>query len=266
MNDKNNYPQGVFCWAELCTHNWQEGKAFYTALFEWGSDDQPIGDDEYYTMLQKQGDDIAAMYQMPKEQVADSIPSYWLTYIAVDDVDACAMKAQELGAKIIAGPHNVMDAGRMLMLKDPAGATVALWQGKEHIGCKRPCELNTPYWHEMATRDSETSRHFYCELLGWQSEIKPMEGMDYTLFLVAGKPVAGMLQMTDEWPQDVPPHWMIYFAVDNCDSYVKKVASLGGQVCVPATDIPDVGRFSVICDPQGAVFSIIESVMDDIKT
>jgi len=54
MNNKNNYPQGIFCWAELCTHNWQDGKAFYTSLFEWGNDDQPIGDDEYYTMLQKQ--------------------------------------------------------------------------------------------------------------------------------------------------------------------------------------------------------------------
>ena len=160
MNNKNNYPQGIFCWAELCTHNWKDGKAFYTSLFEWGNDDQPIGEDEYYTMLQKQGDDIAAMYQMPKEQVDDSTPSYWLTYIAVDDVDICAIKAQKLGAQIIAGPHNVMNAGRMLMLKDPTGAIVALWQGKEHIGCQRPCELGTPYWHEMATRDSEASRPF----------------------------------------------------------------------------------------------------------
>lgn len=265
MNNKNNYPQGVFCWAELCTRNWKEGKAFYTSLFGWGSDDQPIGDDEYYTMLQKQGDDIAAMYQMPQAQINDELPGYWLTYIAVEDVDACAIKAKELGAQIIAGPHNVMDAGRMLMLKDTAGATVALWQGNEHIGCKRPGELTTPYWHEMATRDTTASSNFYCELLGWKSQLKPMDGMDYTLFLIGDKPVAGMIEMTDEWPVDVPPHWMIYFAVDSCDSYVDKAVDLGAQVCVPATDIEDVGRFSVICDPQGSVFSIIEPALDELN-
>lgn len=118
----DNYPQGIFCWSELCTHNWKEGKAFYTSLFNWDCDDQPIGDGIFYTMLQKEGDDIAAMYEMPKEQIQEGVPSSWLTYIAVDDVDHCAIKAKELGAKIIAGPHNVMDAGRMLMFTDPGGS------------------------------------------------------------------------------------------------------------------------------------------------
>jgi len=70
-----------------------------------------------------------------------------------------------------------------------------------------------------------------------------------------------MLEMTKEWPADIPAHWMIYFAVENCDTAIKKVVELGGQVCVPATDVPDVGRFSVICDPQGAVFSVIQPDM-----
>ncbi|WP_282115453.1 VOC family protein [Pseudoalteromonas arctica] len=264
MSEIDNHPHGIFCWSELCTHNWKEGKTFYTSLFDWGYDDQPIGEDIYYTMLQKQGGDIAAMYEMPKEQISEGIPSHWLAYIAVDNVDDCALKAKELGAEVIAGPHDVMNAGRMLMLKDPVGATVALWQGNEHKGCKHLGELNTPYWHELATRNSKVSRDFYCALLGWESEIKPMEGMNYTLFLVGGQPIAGMLEMTSDWPEDIPAHWMIYFSVESCDTAVNKAASLGGQVCVPATDIPDVGRFSVICDPQGAVFSVIESVIDDV--
>ena len=176
----------------------------------------------------------------------------------------CAAKAKEIGAEIITDAHDVINAGRMLMLKVPVGATVALWQGNEHKSCNRSGELNTPYWHELATRDSKVSREFYCALLGWESEIKPMEGMDYTLFLVDGQPIAGMLEMTSEWPESIPAHWMIYFAVESCDATVSKAASLGGQVCVPAKDIPEVGRFSVICDSQGAVFSVIESVMDDV--
>ncbi|MBB1387706.1 VOC family protein [Pseudoalteromonas sp. SG45-5] len=264
MNKTKSHSHGIFCWSELCTQNWKEGKNFYTSLFNWGYDDQAIGEGVYYTMLQKQGDDIAAMYEMPKEQVDGGVPSHWLAYIAVDNVDNCAVKAKTLGAEIIAGPHDVVNAGRMLMLKDPAGATVALWQANEHRGCKRLGELNTPYWHELATRDSKVSSDFYCSLLGWTSEIKPMEGMDYTLFLVDGQPIAGMLEMTSEWPEDISAHWMIYFAVKNCDATVNKAVSFGGEICVPATDIPEVGRFSVICDPQGAVFSVIESAMDNV--
>ncbi len=261
MSKIENYLHGTFCWSELCSHNWKDGKAFYTSLFNWGYDDQPIGENLYYTMLQKQGDDIAAMYEMDQEQVTAGVPSYWLAYITVDNVDECALKAQSLGAEIIAGPHDVMDAGRISMIKDPGGATVALWQGNAHKGCKRVEELNTPYWYEMATRDTKVSKDFYCSLLGWQSETKPMDNMQYTLFLVNGKPIAGMLEMTKEWPADIPAHWMIYFAVENCDTAIKKAVELGGQVCVPATDVPDVGRFSVICDPQGAVFSVIQPDM-----
>jgi predicted enzyme related to lactoylglutathione lyase len=265
MSNLNNYPQGVFCWAELCTHNWAMGNAFYTSLFDWGSEDQPIGDNLFYSMLQKQRDDVAAMYQMPQEQIDAGIPSNWLAYIAVDSVMECAEKAKKLGAEIIAGPHDVMVAGKMLLLKDPGGSIVALWEGNEHKGCKRPGEFNTPFWYELAAKNSQISRDFYCQLVGWQYEIKPMEGMDYTLFLVNGRPVAGMLEMTDEWPENTPPHWMIYFAVENCDMTTANAIKLGGQVCVPATNIPEVGRFSVLTDPQGAVFSLIESALDDVK-
>lgn len=260
-----NHPHGVFCWSELCTHNWAEGKRFYTELFNWDSDDQPIGDDLYYTMLQKQGDDIAAMYQMPDDQKSSGIPSHWLAYIAVEDIDSVAEKAKQLGAEVIAGPHDVMDAGRMVLLNEPGGALFALWQGKQHKGCQRLGELNTPYWHELASRDSAKSSDFYCQLLGWESETKPMEGMDYTLFKVAGEPVAGMIQMTQEWPEDIPAHWMIYLAVADCDESASKAQQLGGEVCVPPTDVPEVGRFSVITDPQGAVFSIMTSAMGDVK-
>ena len=72
-----------------------------------------------------------------------------------------------------------------------------------------------------------------------------------------------MLEMTEEW-EGIPPHRMIYFAVADCDAMSEKAASLGGQVCVPPTDIPNIGRFAVITDPQGAVFSIMQSYNDDV--
>jgi predicted enzyme related to lactoylglutathione lyase len=72
-------------------------------------------------------------------------------------------------------------------------------------------------------------------------------------------PSGGMMQMTEEWG-DMPSHWMTYFAVEDVDAAAEQVEALGGRVCVPPTDIPDVGRFAVIDDPQGATFSIMHLV------
>ena len=69
---------------------------------------------------------------------------------------------------------------------------------------------------------------------------------------------AGMMQMTDEWPADLPSHWMIYFVVSDCAASAETAESHGGQVLVPPTPAGDVGTFAVIQDPQGAAFSIIE--------
>ncbi len=253
-----NYPQGHFCWAELCSTDWQGGKSFYSDLFTWTAEDQPIGDGLFYTMLQKQKLDIAAMYQMPADQQAQGVPSYWLSYIAVDDVKTKAAEAKELGATIVHGPHDIPGAGEMVLLCDPAGAMIALWQGKGHKGSQRKDEESTPCWFELATRDPAACADFYCALLGLQTEDKPMDGMQYTLFKAQDQVVGGMLAMNEQWPDDIPSHWMVYFAVDDCDKRTEQAASLGGEVCVQPMDVPEVGRFSVITDPQGAVFSIIK--------
>ncbi|MEO2281952.1 VOC family protein [Pseudoalteromonas pernae] len=253
-----NYPQGHFCWVELCSTDWKGGKSFYSDLLSWTAEDQPIGDGLFYTMLQKQNLDIAAMYQMPADQQAQGVPSYWLSYIAVDDIKAMTAKAKELGATIVHGPHEIPGAGEMVLLCDPAGAMIALWQGKGHKGSQRKDEENTPCWFELATRDPDACADFYCDLLGLQTEDKPMDGMQYTLFKDQDQVVGGMLAMNEQWPDDIPSHWMVYFAVDDCDKRTELAASLGGEVCVQPIDVPEVGRFSVITDPQGAVFSIIK--------
>jgi predicted enzyme related to lactoylglutathione lyase len=81
--------------------------------------------------------------------------------------------------------------------------------------------------------------------------------MPYTEWQLDGRSIGGMMEMDGQWG-DTPPHWMIYIMVDDCDAVAGKVTQLGGTVCVPPTDIPKVGRFAVLGDPQGAYFSIIQ--------
>ncbi|HEX8178104.1 MAG TPA: VOC family protein [Pyrinomonadaceae bacterium] len=113
-------------------------------------------------------------------------------------------------------------------------------------------------WNELATNDLAAARKFYTELLGWTLHGSDAAGMNYTEIEAAGRRIGGMYQTTPEMGGQMPPHWMAYVAVDDVDGLAARVASLGGKVSVGPMDIPNVGRFAVISDPAGAVFSIIK--------
>jgi predicted enzyme related to lactoylglutathione lyase len=84
-----------------------------------------------------------------------------------------------------------------------------------------------------------------------------MEGMTYTLFDNGGEQIAGMLQMDDTFPPQVPNHWMVYFSVDDCDATLEQVTKLGGKVMMGPSDSP-VGRMAACLDPSNAAFSVIK--------
>jgi hypothetical protein len=150
-----------------------------------------------------------------------------------------------------------MDAGRMAIIQDPSHAIFALWQGKQHIGARIVDQPGTLVWTELATNNEAAAGEFYTKLFGWSTET--MQGpMPYTVFKRGDKHAGGMMKIAAEWG-NVPPNWLVYFGVSDTDATVARAIQLGAKTLVPATDIPNVGRFSVIQDPQGAVFAIIKS-------
>lgn len=114
-------------------------------------------------------------------------------------------------------------------------------------------------WAELATTDVEGAKKFYTGLLGWTTVQAPVEGMSYTLAKVGEERVAGIMS-TKCGGGEIAPHWGIYITVDDVDAVAAKAGELGGKVLVPPTDIPNVGRFSALMDPQGVMFSVITYV------
>ena len=109
-------------------------------------------------------------------------------------------------------------------------------------------------WCELTTADVPAAQSFYTRLFGWSTE--PWDGeADYTLIKVGGKEVAGMAPLRPDHPR--PAGWTVYVTVTDVDLTASKAEELGGKVLVPPTDIPKVGRFCVIQDPQGAVIKAI---------
>jgi hypothetical protein len=249
------HPAGAFCWVELGTTEPEAAKTFYGGLFGWTPDDMPMGPGRYYTMWKLAGLELGAMYQLSAEMLAQGVPPNWMLYVSVGSVDETLARVAAAGGQAVAGPFDVADAGRMAVVQDPQGAAVGLWQPRRNIGIRVAGVVGTLCWSELATTDRAGATEFYPRVFGWGVNVRPMGEAEYTQWLVDDRPVGGMLEMTEEW-HGAPPHWMPYFLAEDCDQTAERAAELGGAVLVPPTDVPEVGRFAVLRDPQGAHFSV----------
>jgi hypothetical protein len=257
MQETAEYKPGTFCWIELGTTDGEAAKKFYTELFGWDFTDNPIGPSAVYTMLKLDGKDVGALYKMPPEMTSKGVPPHWMSYVSVANADESAAKAKELGATLMKEPFDVFDVGRMAVVQDPTRAVFALWQAGTHKGAGVANVPNSFCWNELATPDTTKAGDFYTGLFGWEKNVQDMGSLIYTSFMNGDRPAGGMYKPTPEMGE-IPPHWLVYFAVNDTDEKARKAAALGAKTIVPPSDIPEVGRFAVIQDPQGAVFGIIK--------
>jgi uncharacterized protein len=111
-------------------------------------------------------------------------------------------------------------------------------------------------WCELMTTNVAAAKKFYTKLFGWDTEEMSVPGMKYTVIKVGGEGIGGIMNIPEN-AKGVPPMWAAYVTVDDVDKVAKDVVKLGGKIHMPPTDIPEVGRFCVIEDPQGAFINAI---------
>src|SRR5216684_1342439 len=111
-------------------------------------------------------------------------------------------------------------------------------------------------WYELMSTDVAAAKPFYANVVGWKTEDMPMPGMTYTILSAGDTQVGGMMTLPkDAAAAGMKPSWVSYIDVDDVDSAASKVQGLGGRIYAAPTDIPNVGRFAVVADPQGAIFN-----------
>lgn len=256
MTEITRHEPGTFCWMDLSTTDPEGAKKFYSQLFQWGMSDVPV-EGMTYTLIQKNGKDLGGLAPQMKEQKDMGVPPHWMTYVAVNSASEAADRAASLGGKVLMGAFDVMEHGRMAVIQDPTGAVFAVWEAKNHCGSSYVNEPGTLCWNELMTGNTDVAGRFYTQLFNWKSESMPMgPGRTYTLFKNGEPSVAGMMAIAPEMGP-VPPHWMPYFMVENTDTKVAEAQKIGAKVLVPPMDVPNVGRFATLMDPQGAAFSVI---------
>jgi predicted enzyme related to lactoylglutathione lyase len=253
MPEISEYAPGTPSWVDLASPDPDASARFYGGLFGWSATDPgPVEETGGYRMLQHDGRDVAGLG--PTQ--AGGEPAMWTTYVSTDDADAVAAKVREAGGRVVMDALDVLGAGRMAVFADAGGAVISVWQPLSHHGAAVVNEPGSLCWNELATRDIDEAKRFYAAVFGWRGDTNAFGDSSYTEWKLDGRTIGGMIQMNDEWPAEVPAHWMVYFAVEDIDAATAKVEELGGRISVPPTDTP-AGRFSVVNDPHGAVFSII---------
>ncbi|WP_433299858.1 VOC family protein [Actinoplanes sp. CA-030573] len=241
---------GFPTWVDLGTADLRDAQRFYTALFGWD-----VHYDGSYTTFLLNGRPVAGAGPLYDE----GQPTAWSTYIATADADDVAARVAANGGKVLVAPFDVADQGRMAAFLDPGGAPFSVWQAYSMSGAALFDVPGALTWNELNTRDLAEARAFYGSVFGWAFRDSEMGGLPYLVAKLNETAICGLQPMpADLWPADVSPHWMVYFAVHDCDRTAAHAAALGGLVVYPPTSLP-IGRYAVLEDPQGGMFAVLAS-------
>ncbi len=242
-----------FVWYEALTPDVERTIAFYSDLFDWRIEETHLADRPYHTIWSGETS-IGGVF--PLSDLVEA-PPHWLGYVMVDGVDHAITRATSAGAERLAGPIDVASVGRLAVLADPQGGTIApitfaTIPPPERRG---PAPVGHFGWQQYNAQDPAAAVMFYNELFGWSEGRTPMpDGTTYTVFKRGETDAAGLMPMPPG--VSVPSHWLYYVVVTDTDETVARATAAGAQVFVPPTNIPGTGRFSVFADPLGAMIGV----------
>jgi predicted enzyme related to lactoylglutathione lyase len=244
MAERTSYAPGTPSWVDVSVPDTGVAADFYSSLFGWTAQMAPQPEAGGYGLFVLRGRRVAGLGPLADRRQ----PPHWSVYVTVADLEATVAIASANEGAVVAPPMDVLEAGRMAVVRDPLGGVIALWEPRSTIGCEIVNEPNTFVWCELATAGVAHAAAFYRSVFGWEQ----MEGLDSgTIFSLHGDMVCGAHTAGD----DEQPGWSVWFAVHDCDESADRVRELGGAVWMPPTDM-SFGRGAVVADPAGSVFGI----------
>ena len=254
MPERTSYEPGTPSWVEFSTPDLDASIAFYGGLFGWEVPESENAEQTGgYRLAMKDGRPAAGM--MPK--MDEGQPTAWATYLSVDDAAATAAAVTDAGGTVMVEPMDVMDLGRMAVFVDPGGAVFGVWQPGAFAGAGLVNEPGAIAWNELNTRDLAAAKEFYGAAFGWQFEDMESGEGNYSMIKLGEHPIGGILDMEERGvPEMIPPHWQVYFGVEDTDATIAAAKEAGGGVMLEPIDIP-FGRFAILTDPHGAGFAVI---------
>ncbi len=241
---------GEFIWADLTSMRPPQIRRFYADYFGWAIPDTP------YAVAEQRGQPVAGLYEMPQTFQKIGMPSFWMSYMAVDDVEAAVSTARSFdGAKVELGPEAFEGGGRYALIRDPLGAGFTVFEGASLDGAYTGD--GGRIGHALFVSDAQAVMPFYRAVFGWS--FAPEAGGGQYRVTLQGRPVADLYEIPDPAVRGKEQYWGVLFSSARADS--QDVTGLGGQVEAQMT--LRQGTAQLVADPDGGRFFLVPSGRTD---
>lgn len=236
---------GRFVWFDLLTEDVQAAQQFYGKLFGWrfaASDQDPD-----YRVIYSGGRPIGGIvdHENKDPKIQESL---WLASLSVEDVDLAISTVKAHRGKVLDGPFDVKDRGRMAVIRDHEGAVLVLIRASGGDPPDAGTGSGEWLWVDLFTRDAQAANDFYGALAGYAAQtVKTGGDHSYNLLTRNGHAFAGVVEL--RW-EEVEPNWLPYVKVDDLDETIRRATKLGGILILRHENV------AVIADPSGGVFGI----------
>lgn len=250
---------GDFIWYELLTSDADAAQDFYAKVLPWTVAPSSQTDMDYREIKAPEHH-VGGLMQITPDMADHGARPTWLSYIAVNDVDACVESILQGGGKVMMPAMDIPDVGRMAMVTDQQGAPFYVMKPASEEGESLAFAFDQPReghcaWNELITSDQDAAWHFYTQRFGWlkdgEMDMGPLGTYD---FIRHGGMIGAVMKGT---PEMGPPHWNQYFRVADIDAAKTAIEAGGGQVIHGPQEIPG-GEYSInAIDPQGAHFGLV---------
>ncbi len=249
--------QGEFLWCDLATFNVDQTLAYYRQRFDWqfNSEEFPDGSVYYYASGAK--DVTAGIYEMPQIYKDQEMPSYWMSYIGVDDIIASCEKVAELGGKVLLGPAMFGRGAAIALIEDPLGARFTFFTGSYLQPRSNKMVAGSNYWNELYTPDPDAIAEFYKALFGWKVEAADKTGRRLVHNL-AGSPTTAIQKNTSSPAPLDKPQWTVSFATPDLEHFVEGLASYDRERMIWIKN----RNSAAVCvtDPNGAAYLVAQLI------
>ncbi|WP_416965357.1 VOC family protein [Streptomyces sp. Agncl-13] len=234
---EETYGEGVPCWVDAQLPDLAAGRRFYGELFGWTFEEAYGGS----VWARKDGEAVAGL----AHKADGRMPTVWTVYFATPDVVRLSGRIRDAGGQVVMAPVSLGELGTAVLAADPEGAVFGLWQAARHPGFGTRHKAGAFGWAELYARDTETANTFYGGLF------------TDALFGPEAAPDFGRAPVSDVFPVEMPPHFLVHFRVEDIEPVLGAVHRLGGRVQVPPFET-SYGKVAVVTDNQGASFALLQ--------
>lgn len=231
-----------FVFADLSTYNLETAKAFYSSIFEW----EYQTEDGQYCLATIQGNEVSGLYETPQKFKDMNMPSFWMSYIHVENVAKTVSKAKALGGIIeLVDKDNAI--GKIALIRDPLGAGFTIYEGNQ-LNTRSENTANGFIWNELFVSDLAKVQPFYEGIFDWK--ISGIEDHRYAI-LDSNEKTIGHINVVSNDIKGKYEYWGVFFSVENVATIKRRVLDNGGALLYEDENI------AALADTFGAFFHVV---------